>query len=211
MTQITTVSESFVQLCKERKETLGITNSAIAEKTGIPESTVTKLFNGTIKSPSLETVLPIANLLNISLNEMAVIEDNPCNPSQPIVQPMSAVSPIIDQLTKQLTDAYDKQLKMKRESFEKQLKQNSEHYERQIKIINESHERYVKTLIDGYERPIRNKNKWIIALATVMILTMISLVVAVIYDIVNPDVGWIRRAVEMAMYGLDGLDMMHTI
>ena len=206
MPQITTVSESFVQLCKARKEELGITNATIAEKTGIPESTITKLFNGSSKSPTLETVLPIANLLNISLNDMAVIDENPKGAIPPVVQSVSAVSPLIDQFTKQLTEAYDKQIKIKRENFDRQLKQSSEHYEKQIKIITDSYERHIQ----GYERSLKRKNKWITTLAIAFGVVVAALIVAVIYDSVNPDIGWIRHTME-AMYGLGSLSDLVTI
>ncbi len=206
MPQITTVSESFVQLCKVRKDELGITNATIADKTGIPESTITKLFNGSSKSPTLETVLPIANLLNISLNDMAVIDESPKGSTPPVVQSVSAVSPLIDQFTKQLTEAYDKQIKIKRENFERQLKQNNEHYERQIKIITENHERYIQ----GYERSLKRKNKWITILASALGVIVAALIIVLIYDSVNPDMGWIRHTMEV-MYGLGGMSDMVTI
>lgn len=206
MPQITTVSESFVQLCKSRKEELGITNSLIAEKTGVSESTLTKLFNGSSKSPSLETVLPIANFLNISLNNMVVIDDSYKEGTAPVVQSVSAVSPLIDQFTKQLTESYDKQIKIKRENFDRQLKQNSEHYEKQIKIITDSYERHIQ----GYERILKRKNKWITTLAIAFGVIVATILVVLIYDSMHPDMGWIRYTME-SMYGLGSLSDLVTI
>ena len=207
MPQITTVSESFVQLCKARKEELGITHAIMAEKTGIPESTITKLFNGSSKSPTLETVLPIANLLNISLNDMAVIDDNSNGSAPPVVQSVSAVSPLIDQFNKQLTEAYEKQIKIKRENFDRQFKQNSDHYEKQIKIITDSYERHIQ----GYERIIKRKNKWITILSCALGVIVATILATLVYDILNPDMGWIQYALEQAARGLDIMENMFTI
>lgn len=207
MPQITTVSESFVQLCKARKEELGITNATIAEKTGIPESTITKLFNGSSKSPSLDTVLPIATLLNISLDNMVIVDDDPKGSNPPVVQSVSAVSPLIDQFTKQLTEAYDKQIKIKRENFDRQLKQNSDHYEKQIKIITDSYERHIQ----GYERILKRKNKWITILSAAIGVIVAATLGTLIYDILHPDRGWIQYALEQAARGLDMMKDMFTI
>lgn len=207
MPKLVTVSESLIELCKRQKEELGITNALIAEKTGVPESTVTKLFNGTIKAPSIETILPIANLLHISIDSLSVIDDSVPEKAPPVVQSMNAVSPIIDQLSKQLTDAYDKQLKLKRENFEKQLKQNSEHYEKQIKIITDSYERHIQ----GYERILKRKNKWITILTAAIGVIVAALLITTIYDILNPDRGWIQYALEQAARGLDMMKDMFAI
>lgn len=196
MPKLTTVSESLIELCKARKEELGMTNATIAENTGIPESTITKLFNNTIRSPSVETVIPIARVLNISIDTMTVIKKGSEPSSPPVVQNVGALSPIIEQFNKQLAESYEKQLKAKRENYDRQIKQTCEHYERQIKIITDSYERHITTLINGYERPLRTKNKWIIALAATIILIALSLVGSVVYDILNPDKGWIQYALE---------------
>lgn len=64
----TTLSERIVESMIEKKEVQGLTNAIIAEMSGVPESTVTKLFNGTIKSPTIETVLPVLRALNLSID-----------------------------------------------------------------------------------------------------------------------------------------------
>lgn len=64
----TTLSERIVESMIEKKEAQGLTNAIIAEMSGVPESTVTKLFNGTIKSPTIETVLPVLRALNLSID-----------------------------------------------------------------------------------------------------------------------------------------------
>lgn len=206
MPKLVTVSESLIELCKRQKEELGITNALIAEKTGVPESTVTKLFNGTIKAPSIETILPVANLLHISIDSLSVIDDSAPENAPPVVQSVSAVSPLIDQFTKQLTEAYDKQIKIKRENFDRQFKQNSEHYEKQIKIITDNYERHIQ----GYERILKRKNKWITTLAIAFGVIVATILVVLIYDSMHPDMGWIRYTME-SMYGLGSLSDLVTI
>lgn len=61
-------SETLVQKLVERKEELGYTNAVIAEISGVPESTVTKVFNGTNRSPTYDTISPISRALGVSLD-----------------------------------------------------------------------------------------------------------------------------------------------
>lgn len=63
----TYISDSVLERLKAKKEETGKTNAVIAEESGVPESTVAKLFNGTIKSPTLDTVLPIAGVLKVPI------------------------------------------------------------------------------------------------------------------------------------------------
>lgn len=49
----------------------------IAEMSGVPESTVTKVLNGANRSPGFETISPIARVLGVSLDELSVKETAP--------------------------------------------------------------------------------------------------------------------------------------
>ena len=66
-------SENLVQKLVERKEELGYTNAVIAEMSGVPESTVTKVFNGANRSPTYDTISPISHALGVSLDTITVI------------------------------------------------------------------------------------------------------------------------------------------
>lgn len=61
----------------QQKEALGYTNAIIAEMSGVPESTVTKVLNGANRSPGFETISPIARVLGVSLDELSVKETAP--------------------------------------------------------------------------------------------------------------------------------------
>lgn len=61
-------ADILVDVLKKRKEELGLTNVVIAERSGVPESTVAKVFNGSNRSPSYDTIAPIARILGVSLD-----------------------------------------------------------------------------------------------------------------------------------------------
>ena len=53
-----------IEEMRERKRELGYTNQMISDRTGIPLSTVQKIFAGATTSPRRETVLALEALLN---------------------------------------------------------------------------------------------------------------------------------------------------
>ena len=61
-------SEMLIDAIIKKKEELHLTCAQIAEMSGVPESTVTKVVNRTIKSPSIDTLIPMAQVLDISMD-----------------------------------------------------------------------------------------------------------------------------------------------
>lgn len=49
-----------------------MTNAWIAEKSGVPESTVTKVMNGTNKSPTMATIIPMAEALGVQISSQTI-------------------------------------------------------------------------------------------------------------------------------------------
>ena len=59
--------EAIVSACIEKREELGLTYQQIETLSGVPASTVSKFFNRSIKSPTLDTILPIAEALGFTV------------------------------------------------------------------------------------------------------------------------------------------------
>ena len=53
-----------IRQLKERKKELGYTNEMIAEKSGVPLSTVQKVFCGATKHPRYDTLLALTKALS---------------------------------------------------------------------------------------------------------------------------------------------------
>lgn len=64
--------DNIVSKLIAKKAELRVTNAWIAEKSHVPESTVTKVLNGTNKSPSFATIIPMAEALGVSLTPQAI-------------------------------------------------------------------------------------------------------------------------------------------
>lgn len=81
---------------------MGVTNAWIEEKSGVPESTVTKVLNGTNKSPTIATLGPIAAALGVSIDAGVIVSTEETKPDRPIVPE--------DIYLKMLIASYDRQL-----------------------------------------------------------------------------------------------------
>ena len=55
---------------KELKKMTGMSSKQIAEKTGLPERTVKRIFSGETENPLMTTLIPIVNVLGGSLDEI---------------------------------------------------------------------------------------------------------------------------------------------
>ena len=84
-----------------KKEELHVTNAWIAEKSKVPESTVTKVFNRSIKSPTFDTLAPIARVLDVSLDTLAAAQSAPNAPTK-IMAGDHFLTMLIDSYTEQL-------------------------------------------------------------------------------------------------------------
>lgn len=63
-------------LCRAKKAALHMTSQDIADKSGVPLSTVNNFFANASKSPSISTAGPICAVLGISLDEFFDIGDH---------------------------------------------------------------------------------------------------------------------------------------
>lgn len=64
--------ENIVEKLIAKKAELHVTNAWIAEKSKVPEHTVTRIMNRSSKSPSFATIIPIAEALNVCLTPQAI-------------------------------------------------------------------------------------------------------------------------------------------
>ena len=138
MNEILRISDTL----KRRKEQKGLTAQQLADQSGVPLSTISRIFAGHTDSPTFSTVSALARVLDLSLDELAGISVRP-DP---------------------LTEAERKELEMLREE---------------------------KALLLKY---LDVKNRWIRILFFVVLAFAALIIGALIYDRLNPGVGffWLR-------------------
>lgn len=64
------------EMCRQKKDALGLTQQDVVDRTGVPAATVKNFFSSASKAPSVYTVGPICRLLGISLDEYFRITDH---------------------------------------------------------------------------------------------------------------------------------------
>ncbi len=65
---------------KELKKSKNYTSNDISQKTGIPKSTIEKIFGGFNKNPTIESLQKIANALDCGLDDFLEYEQEPVSP-----------------------------------------------------------------------------------------------------------------------------------
>jgi transcriptional regulator with XRE-family HTH domain len=129
MDRTTLASEMLIDALIKKKDELHVTCAQIAEQSGTPESTVTKVFNRTIKSPSLDTLIPIAQVLDVSMDSIFV------KTVEKAAEKTVAASSIP---AKMLVSQEDKFLDLFIETHNKQIndfKEQLQHKDRWIKVL----------------------------------------------------------------------------
>lgn len=64
--------DNIVEKLIAKKAELHVTNAWIAEKSKVPEHTVTRIMNRSSKSPSFATIIPIAEALGVSMTPQVI-------------------------------------------------------------------------------------------------------------------------------------------
>lgn len=72
------------KLCKEKlnelKRSKNYTAAEIAKRTGLPKSTIDKIFGGFNKNPTLDSLEKIAQVLDCGIDDFLVYENEPASP-----------------------------------------------------------------------------------------------------------------------------------
>ena len=64
-----TTSDSLISELKQLKEKLGLSNKQLAEKSGIPESTIARIFTGQTPNPTAITYISLKNAMTSCTDE----------------------------------------------------------------------------------------------------------------------------------------------
>ena len=155
------------------KEKTGLTYEAIAEKSGLSESTVKNLFSGKSEDPRLNTVAPVTYALDGSVDEMYT------GKTKDELKEISLTS---------IREMYEFQLAEQRKTNEAHILNLRAHYEQHIKDNETNHERLQKEK----DRLIELFKKIAVVCFTIACIGFTVLISLLILEVTNPDLGWIR-------------------
>lgn len=152
----------------------GLTYEAIAERSKRSESTVKNLCTGKTEDPRLDTVAPIVYAMGGSIDEMY----NP-DKSKDDIKETSVLA---------MKDIYENQLNAIKESYDTQINNIRSHYEQ-----------HHQDLVDNFEKRLSDKREIIemqkrehLSSKTVAWVFGVILVVLLIAEVMNPNLGWLR-------------------
>lgn len=161
---IMTLAE-IVEWARARKDYLKITNEEIADRANMPLGTVAPFMAGRLKNATLETIRPI--LMALVGGDLG---EHPCPDSESLA---ALEAELIELREFKATVGEDHRSKIN------YLKHDIDRLEAQL---------------DDAQGSIRRKEKTIAALCVVVGLLALFIISVLIYDKLNPDIGWIRAA-----------------
>ena len=161
------------------KEKRGLTYEAIAEASGIPESTIKKLFSWKVENPGLDTILPIMYVLDGSFEEIE-------GKNKDEIKEFSISS---------IKEMYEFQLAKIAKMNESHIENIRSHYEQHREDVTTNYE---MRLADKREI-LKEKDEHIKTLKKENLISKILagvgygiLIVLLILEVANPNLGWLR-------------------
>ena len=155
------------------KEKSGLTYEAIAESSGISESTVKNLFSGKTERPGIDTVSDVIYAMGGSLDEMYT------GKSRDAVKEISISS---------MKEIYEQQLAEMAKINEAHINNIRLHYEQHRQDFKESHEKQLQYKDLLYIEKCKESRLFKI-LAGIGFAILIGLL---ILEVTNPNLGWIK-------------------
>ena len=99
-------TEALLEALRKAKDASDLTNADIAAESGIPESTIAKLFSGRTPNPTFETVACTAYALGVSLDSMALKAITP----EILPEISTPDNPLTVTLSRQLVRSYEREI-----------------------------------------------------------------------------------------------------
>ena len=156
------------------KERCGLSYEAIAEKSGIPVSTIKNLCSGKTENPGLDTIRKIVYAMGGSLDEMFNQ-----GKSDGDLKEFSIFS---------LKEMYEYQIEEITKMNETHINNIRTHYEQHRQDVKENYEKLIDDKIDLINHLKKENRTWII-LFLVCASILVGLLIA---EVMNPDLGWLR-------------------
>ena len=187
---------------RRRMDELGLTNQILADRAGMPTVTVNRIVSGQTENPSIQTLIGLAAVLEMSLDEMcglAMQSEAPIKPS-PAISAYENMVQVVQQLhNEQLRDLqahHAADLIRLDEQHKSSIRELNETHQRQIDSLEREHETALVRMERQYEKTIQAKdlliNRQFVFRVLLVIATIISVIWAISIDLRTPDVGFFR-------------------
>lgn len=157
----------MIDRLKVMKEKCGMTYQEIAAKSRVPESTVTRIFSGKTLHPTITTVAAIVTAMGGDLSDLF---------DKKVLVDLDPKSDEVIQVQEPFTQV-------------KNPEASSESYK--IETISLEHHREV---VEMYKNAMVRKDKWLKVMAIALGVLVCAFVGFVIFDLMNPSIGYLTQA-----------------
>lgn len=170
-------SAQILDWCKQRKNILGWTNQKIAEVSNTPKGTIDRLFSGSYLDYRYETIRPVLKAL-VGCEEWG---ENPCDiPTETAAEPDPEMAAKLEEQAALLHD-------LKKENY--RLAHELD-LERQHRADMEEAKRQTTETLQFVKEQLKGKRTAIIALAVAFGLCFLLIIIALIVDRLNGNIGF---------------------
>ena len=191
----------FSQYLLALKEAKGYSNQKIAELSKTSVSTIDRILSGKAKNTSFAILRDVTFFLGGNMDDLARAVD-----STPGVNPETFGNgpelPTVPEKARELATAADLNslydmfsglLRDKDVNYDRHIQELHRRHAEDIASLKAEHERELAGIVRAHERECNYKNKWITWLFVICLCLVAFLTFVMIYDVLNPEVGWVRR------------------
>lgn len=190
---------------RELKEAAGNpTNAEIAEKSGVPESTIAKMMSGNVDNPRFQSVVDVVIALNGSLDELVgIVKEQP--DSVVIDNPIEAVEKVLR--AEETTLAHTLPDEERRSYIDQIQRISNEAAAREERLRQEAHQREVELRAEYAAREARMEDEFArrekrshlreIILFSTNCVQMLFIMTVLLIDLSNPNMGYFRYAASL--------------
>ena len=191
----------MIERIEQRRIERNMTVKQLSTISGIPEATYSNILKGRSRNPSFETVRSLALAVEMSLDELisSIGDDEPAtmppdlhtiNQAPATTQELDQAIGILMRIIEDNNHTFQDAIKSRNEEFERALLSRDDQFRRSLLSKDDQYERERAELI----ATIHNKDKWIRWEFALICALITFLCVILLIDVLNPDVGWVRKA-----------------
>ena len=166
------------EILSKAAEEKKLTPAMIETLSDVPEGTVKNVLTGKTRNPGVITLVPICNVLGVSIQKVLRQED--------INKPDNKIA---DDAISALKEMYQLQINTIKETSETHIKNMREHYERHISELKEHNQERIKDKEEHINTIILDK-KWFRLASVVGVLAIISIFFFI--EFMTPGHGWFK-------------------
>lgn len=167
--------QKVLQQIKDLKAKSKLSYSQIAEKSGIPESTVIRIFNGKTTNPSISTFISIVKAMGGKAAD--IFDDDVRVDLDPNTPEQIQIAENVVEVVEEVEEVVEKPKEIKKKH------QAEEFFE---------HCPYHQEIINIYKTDALRKDKWIKALFVCCAVLVSTIIAIFIIDLLNANIGYIR-------------------